>query len=143
MADEVDDQWDHLPKATEMTDKPTGYETQRFEGAVPESWCCIDCGMNTAPGMLNRADIEKAAKALGEKWRAGEGITQTLDADTEIFSVRDAVWHAAGMVPMGGCLCIRCLRNSDDREQLNRPIPSSRHFDPSRAACRAPVGACA
>ena len=102
--------------------------TNNFKGAVPESWHCIDCGMNTAPGMLNRADIEKAAKALGEKWHAGEGITQTLDADTEIFSVRDAVWHAAGMVPMGGCLCIRCLRNSDDREQLNRPIPSSRHF---------------
>ena len=28
--------------------------------------------MNPAPGFLNRADMEKAAKALGEKWHTEE-----------------------------------------------------------------------
>jgi hypothetical protein len=57
-----------------------------------------------------QADMGKAAKALGEKWHTEpEGITQTCDADTEVFRVRAAVWKAAGMAPWGGCLCIRCL----------------------------------
>jgi hypothetical protein len=83
---------------------------------LPESWHCVDCGINTAPGMLNRADMEKAA--LGEKWDTDEeGITQTFNADTEVFTVRNAVWKAAGMASWGGCLCIRCIE-----ERLGRQL---------------------
>jgi len=105
---------------------------ETFEGLVPESWCCIDCGMNTAPGMLNRADLEKAVKALGEKWHAGEGITQTVDADTEIFCVRDAVWHAAGMAPFGGCLCIRCLEKRLGRQLKPKDFLRDHEFNDLR-----------
>ena len=38
--------------------------TKNLRGLVPESWACIDCGVNTAPGMLNRAEAE-AAQAQG------------------------------------------------------------------------------
>ena len=31
-----------------------------LEGVAPESWNCIDCGFNTAPGLLNRKEIEEA-----------------------------------------------------------------------------------
>jgi hypothetical protein len=29
-----------------------------LRGKVPESWCCVDCGVNTAPGLPNRAGLE-------------------------------------------------------------------------------------
>ena len=28
------------------------------KGAAPESWCCVDCGVNTAPGALTHALME-------------------------------------------------------------------------------------
>jgi hypothetical protein len=31
-----------------------------LEGVVPESWLCVDCGRNTAPGLLNRTELEAA-----------------------------------------------------------------------------------
>ncbi len=83
--------------------------TTDFKGLVPESWHCIDCGMNTAPGALNRVEMEQAVKALGRRWDDGEGVTQTYDRNTEVFTVRPSVWKAAGMEPWGGCLCIRCI----------------------------------
>jgi hypothetical protein len=79
--------------------------------SIPESWLCVDCGVNTAPGMPNRADVKSAfaaAEARGE-----EASFDTLDTPTgpgsEVYTVRDAVWKASGMPPMGGCLCIGCL----------------------------------
>jgi hypothetical protein len=63
-----------------------------LKGLVPESWCCVDCGVNTAPGLLNRTEMEKAIAALGEKWSAGEGIGR---AQAEGFSSRRCVQLAA------------------------------------------------
>ena len=88
--------------ASERQAEMTPGEGECFEGLVPESWCCVDCDKNTAPGFLNRADMEKAVKALGEKWHTEEeGITLTFNINTEVFHVRDAVWKAAGMGPKG------------------------------------------
>ena len=30
-----------------------------LRGLMPESCACIDCGVNTAPGLVNRAEAEK------------------------------------------------------------------------------------
>ena len=84
--------------------------TTNFKGLVPESWRCVDCGMDTGPGFLNRAEMEKVVKVLGDKWHNDKvSINQTFDDATEVFTVRKAVWKAARMAPLGGCLCIRCL----------------------------------
>jgi hypothetical protein len=81
-----------------------------FRGIAPESWLCIDCNVNTAPGLLNRVELENAARELGEAWKTDEkGIDQTIGSDAEVYTVRDAVWKKAGMGSMGGCLCIGCL----------------------------------
>jgi len=81
-----------------------------LEGLLPESWQRIDCGANTAPGCLNRAEMEKAAKALGNLWETGAaGVEQSIDDHSEVYAVRDAVWKKAGVAAMGGCLCIACL----------------------------------
>jgi hypothetical protein len=88
---------------------------ERFKGLVPESWCCIDCGVNTAPGLLNRVEMEQAVAALGAKWDAGEAVEQHIDCDSEVYTVRAAVWKRAGMEPYGGCLCIGCLEKQIGR----------------------------
>jgi hypothetical protein len=61
------------------------------------------CGINTAPGLSNRAELEQAF-ARGE-----DGIDQHINSHSEVYMVRDAVWKRAGMEPLGGCLCIGCL----------------------------------
>ena len=76
-----------------------------LRGKVPESWACIDCGVNTAPGHLNREQMEQA---LALDWN-NQGVTQTYGELTEIYMVAEPIWEAAGMEPMGGCLCVGCL----------------------------------
>jgi hypothetical protein len=83
-------------------------EVVDLRGMTPESWLCVDCGFNTAPGMFNRVEMEKAIQELGAKWKE-EGVKQAINHQSEVYTVRDAVWKAAGMEPMGGCLCIGCL----------------------------------
>ena len=72
-------------------------------GKVPDSWVCVDCGVNTAPGCLNREQMEQAFAIDWEK----KGATMTFNERSEVYLVKPAVWKAAGMV--GGCLCIGCL----------------------------------
>jgi hypothetical protein len=74
-------------------------------GKIPESWACIDCGINTAPGLLNRTQLEQA---LAVDW-SDQGVKQTVDSWSEVYTVRPAVWKAAGLETMAGCLCIGCL----------------------------------
>jgi hypothetical protein len=81
-------------------------------GTVPDSWLCVDCGMNTAPGCLNRADMEKAFKSSYNLLSAtgkGRGVPQHFDEWSEVYTVRPKVWERAGMADFGGCLCIGCL----------------------------------
>jgi hypothetical protein len=74
-------------------------------GGISESWLCIDCGFDTAPGFLNRAELEQALAAD----TGNQGVPQTINNRSEVYLVRRAVWQAAGMEPWGGCLCIGCL----------------------------------
>jgi hypothetical protein len=72
-----------------------------------ESWACIDCGVDTAPGLMNREQLEQAfAAANGHH---DQGVEQTIDTRSEVYMVRPVVWEAAGMDGFGGCLCIGCL----------------------------------
>ena len=90
---------------------------ESLKGLVPESWHCVDCGMDTAPGILNRADMEKAIAALGEKWHTNEaGVEQSIDERAEVYTVREKVWAEAGMQAMAGCLCIGCLEKRMGRQ---------------------------
>lgn len=73
-----------------------------MRGVIPESWACIDCRINTAPGFVNRA---RAEKAFAADWN-NQGIKQTVDEWSEVYTVKPAIWQAAGMEPMGGCLCM-------------------------------------
>jgi hypothetical protein len=76
-------------------------------GLIPESWDCIDCGINTAPGCSTRVEFERALAA--DLLTGGQGVKQTFDDLSEAYTVRPAVWKAAGMDSFDGCLCIGCL----------------------------------
>lgn len=91
-----------------------------LRGRTPETWNCIDCGINTHPGALSRERMEKAY-ALSKVIHSDSIHTTTYGENTEVYMVKDAVWKAAGMnAGMGGlgdqngdsgCLCIGCLEN--------------------------------
>jgi hypothetical protein len=81
-----------------------------FSGLIPESWLCVDCGFNTAPGLKNTRQAQAEAAMLGALWDNDlAGIDQRIGFDSEVYTVRAAVWKKAGMEEMGGCLCIGCL----------------------------------
>jgi hypothetical protein len=67
---------------------------------VTEDWLCIDCGINTAPGIPDGATAFREIEAKGES-------SWTVDADSEVYMVREAVRAKARMEPFGGCLRIR------------------------------------
>jgi hypothetical protein len=94
-----------------------------LEGLYPDSWACVDCGVNTAPGLPNRAEAENAYAAGALK--VEQGVTFHITDQCEIYTVRDSVWKAAGMAPQGGCLCIGCLERRLGREL--RPKDFSRN----------------
>jgi hypothetical protein len=75
-------------------------ETSR--GVAPESWLCVDCGVNTAPGLKTRKQIDADILIYGHS-------EQTLTWEQEVYTTTKEVWQATGLEAMGGCLCIGCL----------------------------------
>jgi hypothetical protein len=61
---------------------------QDLTGLVPESWCCVDCGVDTAPACLGRTELEKAFEAMGSD---DTGVPQTFNNRTEVYTVRNRV----------------------------------------------------
>ena len=45
---------------------------------------------------------------MARDWNS-QGVDQTYDELTEVYEIKPRIWKAAGMEPMGGCLCIGCL----------------------------------
>jgi hypothetical protein len=89
-------------------------ETRIIDREVcPDSWLCIDCGFDTGPGMLTRAKLQQAF-AVAEEGRPV--ATFRINNKSEVYTVHDKVWQAAGMEPFGGCLCIGCLERRLCRE---------------------------
>jgi len=45
-----------------------------------------------------------------------DGVEQHINDQSDVYTVRDAVWKRAGMEPMGGCLCVGCLEKRLGRQ---------------------------
>jgi hypothetical protein len=92
-----------------------------FKGATPETWLCVVCGKNTAPGTPSRVEAENLARALGARWeRNQEGIHTTCSPDDEVYTVRSSVWNKAGV---DGCLCVGCLEKRLGRRLKPKDFP--------------------
>jgi len=53
-----------------------------LKGATPETWCCIDCGINTAPGFPGRVEMEQrhnAAAVMQKLTRADPAFTTVVE----------------------------------------------------------------
>jgi len=87
---------------------------------VPESWACIDCDFDTAPGVMNRVQLEQTMVAI----RA-----QTFGEYSEVYAVRVRVWKAARMAPTDGCLCIGCLEKRIGRRLKPADFPRNHPFN--------------
>ena len=100
-------------------------EQQDLKGLIPESWFCVDCGFNTAPGCHNRAEMEKA-------FAAGDDPTQTIDSTSELHRPRPCV--GAGRDERdGGVFVHRCLEKRIGR--VLRPKDFSADIRSTTTAC--------
>jgi hypothetical protein len=103
-----------------------------LRGKTPESWSCVDCGINTAPGHPNRIEMEKLYRRSAALSRAGietPVAKVTYNDRCEIYTVRDAVWKKAGMDPMGGRLCVGCLEKRLGRSLRPKDFPRRDEFN--------------
>jgi hypothetical protein len=101
-------------------------------GQIPESWDCVDCGVNTAPGVPNRAEFEAAmrtAKARSKFTGEEAGVPIDITNKCEVYTVREKVWRAAGMGPMGGCLCVGCLEKRLGRALKPKDVERDHPFN--------------
>jgi hypothetical protein len=98
-----------------------------LKGKAPESWLCVDCGVNTAPGCLNRLEMEAAFLAL-KPWEKRQ-VEQSITSGSEVYTVRHAVWKASGMKPDGGCLCVGCLEQRLGRKLMPEDFPDDYSFN--------------
>ena len=101
---------------------------------VVESWCCVDCGVNTAPGCSTRAEIEEAYRNRASRDDDHVGVVG-FNTDSEIYTVRPSVWKAAGMEPWGGCLCIGCLERRIGRRLRAKDFDRNHVFNSPEMPC--------
>lgn len=96
----------------------TPEQREHAKAVITKSWICVDCGVNTAPGI---PDGEETLRQLEATCRA----SATIGNSSEVYMVRDQVWKKAGMEPFGGCLCIGCLERRLRRKL--KPKDFARH----------------
>jgi hypothetical protein len=73
-----------------------------LKGLTPETWLCVDCGVNTAPGWPNRKEAELDFALHGQS-------QLMVSKQLEVYTVKADVWALTGLADYGGCLCIGCL----------------------------------
>jgi hypothetical protein len=64
-------------------------------------------------------------------WRAGGDrlVELNFDERCEVYTVKSAVWTAAGMEPWGGCLCVACLEKRLGRRLRPKDFPRHDAFN--------------
>jgi hypothetical protein len=97
-----------------------------LKGLMPESWACIDCGFDTAPGCSTREQLEQVFTVIR---REDRGVQQSIDQFSEIYMVKPTIWKAAGMGPFSGCLCIGCLEKRLGRALTRRDFMRNHVFN--------------
>lgn len=96
-----------------------------LEAGIPESWNCIDCGVNTAPGCLTASQLDQALAAIVI---APEATKMTINDWSEVYAVKPAIWKRAGMEDFGGCLCIGCLEKRLGRTLMPKDFDRKHSF---------------
>jgi hypothetical protein len=96
---------------------------------ITESWLCVDCGVNTAPGIPDGSTMRAYLNSTGS-------AATHINTSSEVYMVRAAVWTNAGMEPFGGCLCIGCLEKRLGRKLRPKDFDRSHEFNRLPGALR-------
>src|SRR5262245_36576440 len=103
------------PRPAILADPTRDDDIGSLKGVMSDHHRCIDCNVNTAPGVLTRGEIEIAFLIDPEA-----GAQQHVDDRSEIYIVRDNVWRKTELEGYGGCLCIGCLERRIGRRLKRR-----------------------
>lgn len=98
-------------------------------GVIPESWGCVDCSMNTAPGCLNWAQRQQSLAC-------NVNIENKIDEMSEVYVVKPRLWIAAGMNETAGCLCIGCLEMRIGRRLVQKDFSRKHTINSCRGTTR-------
>ena len=79
-----------------------GDKRKKVADNITESWICVDCKVNTAPGFMDGPTLRAYMNLCGT-------APQRVGPDSEVYMVHNRVWDKAGMEAWNGCLCIGCL----------------------------------
>ncbi len=101
------------------TSAAVGPPSTRTLHLTPDSWICIDCGFDTAPGMATQADINLMLSPVS----VTNTFEMVVDDDSEVYTVKPSVWRKAGMDGKRGCLCIGCLEVRIKRRLVPNDFP--------------------
>lgn len=91
-----------------------------------ESWECVDCSMNTAPGSLIRSEYEELCEqARMRRLLENRPTVFALEVDQtyEVFHVSEEVWQSSGLGETDGVLCVGCLEKRIGRRLRPRDFP--------------------
>lgn len=99
-------------------------------GVMPDSWACVDCSIDTAPGCLNWAQHQQALAANVED------MENEIDEMSEVYVVKRRIWIAAGMKETAGCLCIGCLEMRIGRRLMQKDFSRKHTINSSRGTAR-------
>jgi hypothetical protein len=136
----MEDAMQELTSIIELKPTPSNWEPEKVDvrGTTPESWNCIDCSVNTAPGFQSRVELEAA-------FLLSNSVTLHIDDQSEIYFVKPKVWKAAGMnAGQGGsgdqdgdsgCLCIGCLEKRIGRTLVPRDFIRDHPFNNEHLPC--------
>jgi hypothetical protein len=92
-----------------------------LKGLTSEHHNCVDCGVNTAPGLPPRELAEYLVNLDGK-------VPMMLTSDSEMFIVHEHIWEKAGMEPWGGCPCVGCLERRIGRRLKPRDFVRDHPF---------------
>ena len=112
-------------------ERASGYTDENGNAIyLTESWCCVDCGFNTAPGAKDRAEMLQVMKAATSVISISNEVSGSVNfSRSEVYQVRKKVWQRAGMKPTGGCLCIGCLERRIGRKLTPKDFPPNDAFN--------------
>jgi hypothetical protein len=96
---------------------------------ITESWLCVDCGVNTAPGIPDGPTLRLHLNLFGTS-------ETRITSNSEIYVVRNRIWQQAGMRPFGGCLCIGCLEKRIGRKLTHKDFEPNHPFNTGKVGAR-------
>jgi hypothetical protein len=104
-----------------------------LSSGVTESWACVDCGVDTAPGCSAEAEVMKALHRPGRRTKVVGRMRFTRKS--QLRSVRNTVWKRTGPGRLGRMLVRRCLEKRIGRKLKPKDFLKEHPLNDPRLPC--------